>query len=143
MKRIASFLVDHETLEKGFYLSRVDGDVFTYDLRMKKPYADPLLTNAELHSLEHILATVLRNGARAADVLYVGPMGCQTGFYVLLKGVAYDAARALVKSALEAAADWDAPMPGGSKRECGNCLNLSVAAARETARAYLTVLSEK
>ena len=84
MERIASFQVDHTRLKPGMYLSRRDGDISTYDLRFKVPNTGDLLTNAEMHSVEHIIATLLRNSPQKDAVIYFGPMGCQTGFYVLL-----------------------------------------------------------
>lgn len=86
MERIASFQVDHNKLLPGMYLSRRDGEVVTFDLRFKKPNTGDLLTNAEMHSVEHIIATLLRNGRARDAVIYFGPMGCQTGFYFLFDG---------------------------------------------------------
>ena len=79
MKTIASFTVNHDRLEKGMYLSRVDGDVVTYDVRMKKPNGGDYLGNGELHTIEHLFATYARNSDVSDDVVYVGPMGCRTG----------------------------------------------------------------
>ena len=86
MERIASFTVDHNVLAPGLYLSRRDGNVVTFDLRFKKPNTGDLLTNAEMHSVEHIIATLLRNSPQKDAVVYFGPMGCRTGFYLLLTG---------------------------------------------------------
>ena len=86
MERIASFTVDHDVLVPGLYLSRQDGDVVTLDLRFKKPNTGDLLTNAEMHSVEHVIATLLRNSPEKDAVVYFGPMGCQTGFYFLFDG---------------------------------------------------------
>ncbi len=133
MEKIASFTIDHLNHPAGIYLSRKDGDVYTYDVRICKPYADPLLTNAEMHSLEHLLATVLRNGEHGADVIYVGPMGCQTGFYVLYRGIEPDEAKRDVANAFRFISTYDGEMPGNSQTECGNCLNLSIEAARRAA----------
>ena len=83
MERIASFTVDHDVLVPGLYLSRQDGDVVTLDLRFKKPNTGDLLTNAEMHSVEHVIATLLRNSEQKDAVIYFGPFGCQTGFYFL------------------------------------------------------------
>lgn len=83
MERIASFTVDHNHLCPGLYYSRRDGDIVTFDLRFKKPNTGDLLTNAEMHSAEHLIATLLRNSAHKEAVIYFGPMGCQTGFYFL------------------------------------------------------------
>ncbi len=137
MEKIESFKIDHLNHPAGIYLSRRDGDIYTYDVRICKPYADELLTNAEMHSLEHLLATVLRNGAHGAEVIYVGPMGCQTGFYVLYRGLGQNEAERDILAAFRYVADYDGEMPGNSKAECGNCLNLSVAAARRAATTFL------
>ncbi len=137
MEKIESFKIDHLNHPAGIYLSRRDGDICTYDVRICKPYADELLTNAEMHSLEHLLATVLRNGAHGAEVIYVGPMGCQTGFYVLYRGLGQNEAERDILAAFRYVADYDGEMPGNSKAECGNCLNLSVAAARHAATTFL------
>lgn len=137
MEKIESFKIDHLNHPAGIYFSRRDGDICTYDVRICKPYADELLTNAEMHSLEHLLATVLRNGAHGAEVIYVGPMGCQTGFYVLYRGLGQNEAERDILAAFRYVADYDGEMPGNSKAECGNCLNLSVAAARRAATTFL------
>ena len=86
MKKIASFSVNHDKLKKGMYVSRIDGDVVTYDLRMKVPNAGDYLSNGALHTFEHLFATYARNSALSDSVIYVGPMGCRTGFYFLLRG---------------------------------------------------------
>ena len=136
MPKIASFCVDHLTLEPGIYLSRIDGDVYTYDVRICKPYEDELLSNAEIHSLEHVLATIMRDNY-GQKVVYVGPMGCQTGFYVLLAGVKEEEAAAMILTGMRLAAAFDGEMPGSDKRECGHCYNLSTDCARRAARLFL------
>lgn len=85
MERIASFCVDHTRLERGMYISRVDGDVVTYDIRMKKPNQGDYLANGALHTIEHLFATYARNSVYGPGVIYVGPMGCRTGFYLLTR----------------------------------------------------------
>ena len=108
MKRIASFSVNHDKLENGMYISRIDGDVVTYDLRMKKPNGGDYLPNGALHTLEHLLATHARNSALAEHVIYVGPMGCRTGFYVLLRdAVTPERALALVREGLAFVASFE------------------------------------
>ena len=138
MERIASFQVDHNKLVPGMYLSRRDGQVTTLDLRFKKPNTGDLLTNAEMHSVEHIIATLLRNGRAKDAVIYFGPMGCQTGFYFL-----YDSSRLsdadaveLVKETFAAGAVFEGEMPGKSAIECGNYINLEVSLAREQCAYY-------
>ena len=108
MERIASFQVDHNKLMPGMYLSRRDGEVTTLDLRFKKPNTGDLLTNAEMHSVEHIIATLLRNGRAKDAIVYFGPMGCQTGFYLLYDGgkLSDGDAVELVKETFAAGAAW-------------------------------------
>ena len=85
MNRIQSFSINHDKLLPGLYVSRVDGDVTTYDMRHRRPNTGDLLDNATLHSLEHLFATYIRNSELGPDILYFGPMGCQTGFYLLVR----------------------------------------------------------
>ena len=132
MERIASFTVDHEVLVPGLYLSRRDGDVITFDLRFKKPNTGDLLSNSQMHSVEHLVATFLRNSAGKDAVVYFGPMGCQTGFYFLFDGdkLTNGQAIALLQAVFAQAAVYDGPMPGCSAAECGNYRNLSVEEGR-------------
>ena len=138
MERIASFQVDHNKLVPGMYLSRRDGQVTTLDLRFKKPNTGDLLTNAEMHSVEHIIATLLRNGRARDAVIYFGPMGCQTGFYFLFDGrqLSDSDAVELVKETFAAGAAFEGEMPGKSAIECGNYINLEVSLAREQCAYY-------
>ena len=85
MDRIASFSVNHDKLEKGIYVSRIDGDVVSYDVRMKKPNGGDYLESPAMHTFEHLFATYARNSRFSDSVIYVGPMGCRTGFYLLLR----------------------------------------------------------
>ena len=142
MERIASFQVDHDKLMPGLYLSRRDGEVTTFDLRFKKPNTGDLLTNAEMHSVEHIIATLLRNGRAKDAVIYFGPMGCQTGFYLLFdSGKLSDAdAVELCKETFAAGATFDGPMPGYSSVECGNYINLDVSLAKNQCAAYSEII---
>ena len=119
MERIASFTVDHNVLVPGLYLSRRDGNVVTFDLRFKKPNTGDLLTNAEMHSVEHVIATLLRNSPRKDAVVYFGPMGCQTGFYFLFDGaqLSESEAVALVQQVFARGAAYDGEMPGKSAAE--------------------------
>ena len=144
MEKIASFQVDHTKLLPGMYLSRRDGEVTTFDLRFKKPNTGDLLTNAEMHSVEHVIATLLRNSHAKDAVIYFGPMGCQTGFYFLFDsrkltdGEAVD----LVKEVFAAGAAWEGPMPGKSAVECGNYINLDTALARAQCAYYSDVIRD-
>ncbi len=141
MERIRSFAVDHDGLPCGIYLSRVDGDVLTYDLRMRTPNGGDYISPLAAHSLEHLLATFMRAGADGERVFYVGPMGCRTGFYVLMRRTDVAGADlAAIKTAFAAIAVYDGKMPGAHRKECGNYRCLSVSAAKKEAVRYLAVL---
>ena len=138
MERIASFTVNHDVLVPGLYLSRRDGDVTTFDLRFKKPNTGDLLTNAQMHSVEHIIATLLRNSPEKDAVIYFGPMGCRTGFYLVLFGVYEPADVAdLVLRLFEFARDFEGEIPGAKPEECGNYHDSDLAQAKWWARRYV------
>lgn len=122
MERITSFCVDHTKFGVGMYLSRVDGDVNTYDVRMFRPNGGTYLTPASMHTMEHIFATFARNSDIKDKVIYVGPMGCRTGFYVLLRDNTPEEAIELVKQSLEFIRDFEGDIPGATIVECGNYL---------------------
>lgn len=144
MEKIASFTVDHTRLLPGLYLSRRDGDVTTFDLRFKKPNTGDLLSNVELHSTEHLIATLLRNSGRKDSVIYFGPMGCQTGFYFLFHEPTLSCGEAveLLKAVFDDAARYQGDMPGYSAVECGNYRNLDLEAARSVCRYYADVIRD-
>ncbi len=143
MEKIASFCINHDILTKGMYVSRIDGDVVTYDVRMKKPNADDYLENAAMHTLEHLMATYLRNTPMSKEVVYVGPMGCRTGFYVLMRSsVTQEQALRLVKQSFDFAAEFRGDIPGVSSRECGNYLEHDLDGAKKVARDMIEVLSK-
>ena len=85
MEKIASFTVDHDKIEPGIYISRIDGDIVTYDMRTRKPNMGDYMDNLTMHSVEHMFATYIRNSEISDNVIYFGPMGCQTGFYLLVR----------------------------------------------------------
>ena len=140
IQRITSFSVDHDLLVPGFYISRTDGDVTTYDLRTRKPNGGDYMSNSAMHSAEHMCATFLRNGPMKEDILYFGPMGCQTGFYLLVRNQAPEAVFAEVRRVLGEILAYDGPVFGASAKECGNYRNLDLAAAKAECRGYLAVL---
>ncbi len=141
MKRIASFCVNHDKLDKGMYISRIDGDIVTYDIRMKIPNGGDYLKNGAMHTFEHLFATYARNSKFADDVIYVGPMGCRTGFYLLLRdNISGDDAIFLVKQAFAFIRDFDGTIPGSTRPECGNYLEHDLDGAKESARDMLFVL---
>ncbi len=141
MEKIASFTVNHDRLEKGMYVSRVDGEVVTYDIRMKKPNGGDYLGYAELHTFEHLFATYARNSAYKDSVVYVGPMGCRTGFYLLLRDtVSSRDAIDLVRQSFSFISEFEGEIPGAKRQECGNWLEHDLAGARRTAADMLAVL---
>lgn len=143
MKKIASFTVNHDKLKKGMYISRIDGDVVTYDIRMKKPNGGDYLGNGELHTFEHLFATYARSSEYADQVIYVGPMGCRTGFYLLLRDtVSGEDAIRLVKEAFSFISEFEGEIPGGKRIECGNYLEHDLEGARKTAADMLSVLKD-
>ena len=142
MKKIASFTVNHDTITKGIYVSRIDGDVITYDIRMKKPNGGDYLKNGAVHTFEHLFATYARNTKFSQSVIYVGPMGCRTGFYLLMRDdVSKNEVISLVIEAFSFIADFSGEIPGSKKEECGNYLEHDLEGAKEVARDMLEALS--
>lgn len=141
MDRIKSFQINHNLLEPGFYISREDDNVITYDLRMRKPNNGDYISNAAMHSLEHMFATYARNSEKTDKVVYFGPMGCQTGFYFLVKDLAPVEVFELTIEILEDILAYEGPVFGASAIECGNYANLDLALAKEEAAKYLEVLN--
>lgn len=143
MKLIQSFTVNHDTLREGLYVSRRDRNTVTYDLRMKIPNGGDYLTPALSHTLEHLGATYLRNSAYGEEIVYFGPMGCMTGFYL----VTFDTLPAekvieLLHDTFAYVAAFDGTeVPGAKKRECGNYQSHDLVGALSAAAAYEKVLS--
>ncbi len=140
VRRITSFSVDHDFIDTGIYVSRIDGDVTTYDMRTRKPNGGDYMDNITMHSLEHMFATLVRSSEIGGEVLYFGPMGCRTGFYLLVRNA--DNARVLrvVKQVLRQIAEEATEMYGATRKECGNYKELSIESAKEEARRYLAEL---
>lgn len=142
MNRIKSFEINHNVLVPGFYISRVDGDVITYDLRTRKPNAGDYMSNPAMHSLEHMFATYIRNSEMSDSVVYFGPMGCQTGFYLLVReDRSPKEVFEMTKQVLRQTIDHEGPVFGASAIECGHYENLSLEAAKTEAKTYLEVLN--
>ncbi len=143
LTRIASFSVNHDYITEGIYVSRIDGDITTYDMRTRVPNnkENDYMSNLVMHSLEHLFATYVRNSKIGRDVIYFGPMGCQTGFYLLVRNADNEAVLSEVKSVLEKIIVHTGGVPGASREECGNYKNLELECAREEARRYLAVLN--
>ena len=143
LTRIASFTVNHDFIDEGIYISRIDGDITTYDLRTRRPNMGDYMDNLTMHSLEHLFATYVRNSEIGSNVIYFGPMGCQTGFYLLVRNTAPQKVLEIVLDVLSKIAAHDGEMPGASRVECGNYKNLSINAARVEAERYLKALKSK
>ncbi|MDD3795605.1 MAG: S-ribosylhomocysteine lyase [Lachnospiraceae bacterium] len=146
MKKIASFTIDHTRLLPGIYVSRKDavGDstVTTFDIRMTRPNREPVMNTAEMHTLEHLGATYLRNDAEwASRIVYFGPMGCRTGCYLLLAGD-YESRDiiGLITRTFEFIADFEGEIPGARPEECGNYLDQNLEMAKYVSRRYLETL---
>ena len=142
MKQIASFSVDHDKIRPGMYISRVDGDITSFDLRTRTPNAGNYMDNITMHSVEHMLATLLRNGPIGESVIYFGPMGCRTGFYLLTRALAPDTVLAALRQALAATVAHTGEVFGATRQECGNYLELSIEAAKRECAAYLEILNK-
>ncbi len=144
MKTIASFTINHEKLLPGVYVSRKDsvGDtiVTTFDIRMTRPNYEPVMNTAEMHTIEHLAATFLRNHTEyGSKIVYFGPMGCRTGFYLILTGD-YESKDIveLMKELYTFIADFKGAVPGASAVECGNYLDMNLPMAKYLANKFLT-----
>ena len=149
MEKIASFTVNHLTLLPGVYVSRHDNfnsaDITTFDIRMTRPNFEPVMNTAEIHTIEHLGATFLRNHPKfGGKIVYFGPMGCRTGFYMLIAGK-YTSAQIvpLVKEMFTFMADFKGDVPGACARDCGNFRDMNLPVANYLAAKFLReVLSD-
>ena len=146
MEKIASFTIDHNLLQPGLYVSRKDTigaeTVTTFDLRLTKPNGEPVMNTAEVHTIEHLAATYLRNDPAWKDrVIYFGPMGCRTGFYLLLAGnyTSRDALP-LVLDCFRFVRDFRGDVPGASAKDCGNYLDMNLPMANYWGARYAALL---
>lgn len=142
MERIASFQINHDLLQPGMYLSRTDGDVITYDVRFVRPNTPPYLPTAAMHTIEHLVATYVRNSAHKEGIIYFGPMGCRTGFYFLTRGLSHEQAIALMREAMAFTAAFEGDIPGVSAVECGNWLEHDLPEAKKWAASMADVLED-
>lgn len=143
MERIASFSVNHDTLLPGIYTSRVDGDVVTYDIRTNRPNSGQYLENDEIHTFEHLFATYARNSSAGDKIIYFGPMGCRTGFYLLVRdSLSPVQSIALVNEITGKIAAHDGEIPGVSEPECGNAAEHSLGKAKTLAARMLETIKD-
>jgi S-ribosylhomocysteine lyase len=148
MKKITSFTIDHNKLLPGVYVSRKDAVgnqvVTTFDLRMTRPNFEPVMNTAEMHTIEHLGATYLRNHETFGDkIIYFGPMGCRTGFYLLLAGeyTSLDIVP-LVQEMFEFVRDFEGEVPGACAKDCGNFRDMNLPMAKYLAKKYLDEVLE-
>ena len=143
MEKIASFTIDHTILPKGMYLSRIDANTVTYDIRCRKPNVEEVLDNASIHTLEHLFATHVRNSEYSEKIIYFGPMGCRTGFYFITTDTLSKAdAISLTQKAFAFCADFSGEVPGVSAKECGNYRDHSLEGAKKEAADMVKVLKD-
>ncbi len=141
MKNISSFEKNHNLLLPGFYLSSEINGIYTYDLRFKKPNEGDYISISAAHSIEHLLATAYRNSEYAENVIYFGPMGCRTGFYLLLKDINKEKAKKLTVEAINNALKENS-VPGSKKIQCGNYRSHNLKKAKQELINYLKILKE-
>ena len=143
VNRIQSFSVNHNTLNEGIYISRVDRGIVTYDLRTRKPNSGDFMDHSTMHTLEHMFATYVRNSEIADSVLYFGPMGCQTGFYLLVADdVTPQKVYETTVEVLKKTVAHEGEVFGNCAIECGNYRTLDLGAAVNEAARYLAVLEK-
>ena len=142
MKKIPSFQIDHTILEKGIYISRIDDDITTYDIRMRAPNREPVMTNASMHTIEHLFATYVRNTEFGDNIIYFGPMGCRTGFYFLTRSLSDSYCIQLIKDAFAFIADFWGSIPGAAMSECGNWRDHNLQQAKEDAKQFLEIIQD-
>ena len=143
VKRIASFSVNHDFVDEGIYVSRIDGDVTSYDLRTRRPNMGDYMDNVTMHSVEHMFASYVRNSRISDKVIYFGPMGCRTGFYLLVRDAENSEVLSVVIETLEKIISHEGEVFGKSREECGNYLELDMESARREAKRYLDVLTSR
>lgn len=142
MEKISSFQVNHMNLQPGIYISRIDDDIVTYDIRMRKPNSDDYLKNNAIHTIEHVFATYVRNSSYADKIIYFGPMGCRTGFFFIVRNMKHEDVIKLIVAAFEYIADFYGQIPGASAIECGNYMEHDLLLAKAEARKILKIITD-
>ena len=137
MKQIKSFQVNHDFIEPGVYVSRIDGDILTIDMRTRKPNNDDYMDNLTMHSFEHMFATLVRFSKKGSQIVYFGPMGCQTGFYLLVRNMDIKESHALIVDVLNEIIAYKGEVFGSTRIECGNYKNLDLKSAQDEAKRFL------
>lgn len=142
MEKIASFTVNHNTLNPGVYVSRIDGDITTFDMRFVKPNTPPFLPSPVMHTIEHLFATYARNSEYAENIIYFGPMGCRTGFYFLIRNLSLQQSLDLIKNTVEKCSKHSGEIPGNTAIECGNYKEHDLEGAIIALKEYYKLLND-
>lgn len=142
MEKISSFEIDHRKLPCGMYISREDGDITTYDIRTRRPNVEDVMQNGAIHTVEHLVATYVRNSKYKDNIIYFGPMGCRTGFYFLTRGLEHKNAINLIKEAFSFTASFNGEIPGVSEAECGNYKEHDLENAKKEAQKMIQILEK-
>ena len=140
MNKITSFTVDHDKINPGIFISRIDGDITTYDIRTRKPNCGDYMDNVTMHTVEHLFATYIRNSALKENIIYFGPMGCQTGFYLLIRNADNKTAAEEIVNTFEKILSHEGEVFGASRIECGNYKSLDLNSAKKEAARFLNDL---
>lgn len=142
MEQITSFSIDHDILTQGMYVSQTNNNIVTYDIRMKVPNSGDYLDQKGLHTFEHLFATYARNTKWSKNIVYIGPMGCRTGFYFLTQDMKHSDAIKLIQDSLEFISNYTGEIPGSKKKECGNYLEHDLESAKKIAADMIPFLKD-
>lgn len=142
MKSTPSKNIDRNALKKGVYINRIDEDITTYDIRMREPNREPVMTNAAMHTIEHIFMAYIEKTEFAENIIYFGPMASRTGFYFLTRSLTDNYSINLIREAFQHIADFWGMIPGANMKDCGNCNDHNLAQAKEEAKAFLEIIKD-
>lgn len=137
-----SYEIDHDILKKGIYISRIDDDITTYDIRMKEPNRGDYLTNSALHTIEHIITAYLSGTEFGENIVFFGPMGSRTGFSLLTRNLSDKYSIELIKEAFQHVAEFWGRIPDAGHKNCGNCLEHNLPQAKEEAKEFLEAIKD-
>ena len=142
MKKVPSLQIDHNILKKGIYISRIDDDITTYDIRMKEPNRGDFLTNSAIHTIEHIFKTFISTTEFGDNIIYFGPMASRTGFFLLTRSLTDNYSIQLIRDGFRYVAEFWGRIPEASNKECGNCLEHNLPQAKEEAKEFLEIIKD-
>ena len=134
--------INFNVLKHGIYISKINDDITTYDIRMKQPNKEPVLTNSAVHTIEHIIKKYLKSTEFNDNIIFFGPMGSRTGFYLITKSLSDKYSVELIKNAFEYLNDFWGKIPNASVNECGNCLEHNLPQAKEEAKHFIEIIKD-